>query len=163
MSKVLIERKIYIEARPATIFAYFTEADKLCQWLGKHAKLKAVKSGPLRIDMNGHDIVSGTFQAVEPFDRIVFTWGWAGSDEHPPGSSLVEIVLDPSNDGTWLTLKHTSIPESERECHLDGWNRHLSSLQEALENRLASSSGKEAPHAGIDPGTSLMGLRDIGG
>lgn len=144
MSSVLIERKIYIEARPATVFAFFTEADKLCQWLGKQAKLEAVKSGRLRIDMNGHDIVMGTFQAIEPFERIVFTWGWEGSAEHPPGSSLVEIAFDPSNDGTWLTLKHTSIPESERECHLQGWVRHLNRLRETLADDIASIGEREA-------------------
>ena len=138
MSGILIERSIFIEANPAIVFAFFTEADKLGQWLGKQAKLEAVKSGRIQVDMNGHDIVSGTFRAIEPYERIVFTWGWEGSADHPPGSSLVEIVLDPRDNGTWVSLKHTSIPESERDCHLEGWERHLSSLREALLSSLES-------------------------
>lgn len=141
MSDIIIERRIFIEAKPGTIFSYFTEAGKLRQWLGRQARVEPVESGRLQIDMNGHDTVIGTFKAIEPFERIVFTWGWEGSDIHPPGSSMVEITLTPSDSGTWLSLHHSSVPESERECHLDGWNRNLPRLLAVISDHSAFGRG----------------------
>lgn len=132
MSEMIIERKIFIEAKPGIIFSYFTESDKLCQWLGQQASLEAVETGRIQIDMNGHDIVIGAFEAIEPFERIVFTWGWAGSVIHPPGSSKVEVTLTPDANGTWLCLSHSSVPESEQECHLDGWVQNLPQLRAVI-------------------------------
>ncbi len=141
MSDRIVERKIFIEAKPGTVFSYFTEADKLCQWLGKQAWVEPTETGGIQIDMNGRDKIVGTFKAIEPFERIVFTWGWIDSAIHPPGSSLVEVTLAPHADGTWLYLNHSSVPESERECHQDGWIRNLLRLQEKLSDHAAIERG----------------------
>lgn len=132
MSEMMIEHKIFIEAKPSTVFSYFTEAGKLCQWLGSKANLEPVEAGCLHIDMNGHDIVVGTFKAIEPYERIVFTWGWEGSSAHPPGSSRVEVIFSPEGSGTWVCLRHSSVPQSEQECHKDGWIQNLHRLQAVL-------------------------------
>ncbi|MFC4597205.1 SRPBCC family protein [Cohnella hongkongensis] len=141
MSNRIVERKMFIEAKPGTVFSYFTEAGKLCQWLGKQATVEPEERGEIRIDMNGRDKIVGTFKAIEPFERIVFTWGWVDSAIHPPGSSWVEITLTPHGDGTWLCLNHTSVPESERECHQDNWIRNLLRLQEILSDRASIERG----------------------
>lgn len=134
MSGVQIKRNIFIEAKPSTIFSYFTDAGKLRLWLGQQVKLEPTERGRIEIDMNGHDVVLGAFKTIEPYERIVFTWGWKGSDVHPPESSIVEIALKPDANGTWLHLQHSSVPESERECHEDGWNRNLPRLRDVLTN-----------------------------
>lgn len=134
MNDVNIKQKIFIKAKPSTIFSYFIDARKLRLWLGQQAKLELAENGRLEIAMNGHDIVLGTFRTIDPYKRIAFTWGWKGSDVHPPESSIVEIVLKPDANGTWLHLEHSSVPESERECHEDGWNRNLPQLRTVLTN-----------------------------
>jgi len=141
MTHVHIERQLFIEARPSTIFSYFTDASKLRLWLGQQAQLDPVEGGRLQIDMNSQDIVLGAFRSIEPFERIVFTWGWRGSDSHPPGSSVVEVTLKPEANGTWLHLRHASVPESEQECHLDGWVRNMERLRAAVSNEASIGSG----------------------
>jgi len=36
-------------------------------------------------------MVAGLYLEVKPNEKVVFTWGWTGSDSFPPGSSTVEI------------------------------------------------------------------------
>jgi uncharacterized protein YndB with AHSA1/START domain len=77
----------------------------------------------------GDAIASGSFVELEPYRRIVFTWGWENEgDPVPPGSSPVEIDLAPDADGTLLTLTHSGLPAPAREPHRGGWEHYLARL-----------------------------------
>ena len=42
--------------------------------------------------------------------RLAYSFGWDGSEEVPPGSSLVEIdLMEQPPDGTLLRLTHTGL------------------------------------------------------
>ena len=68
--------------------------------------------------------------------RLAYSFGWDGSEEVPPGSSLVEIDLIEQPDGTLLRLTHTGLPTAE-QCagHADGWVHYLGRLAEAAAGR----------------------------
>jgi len=132
VTNIIVEKSIWIEARPETVFSYFADARKLTLWMGRTASLDAREAGGLRIDMNGRDIVEGTFVAVEPYERIAFTWGWVGSDAHPPGSSLVEVTLRPEGGGTQLQLRHSQVPAVEADTHRAGWEFYFGRLRPAV-------------------------------
>src|SRR2546425_57561 len=71
--------------------------------------------------------VSGRYVEVDPPRRIVFTWGWEGNDEVPPGSSTVEVTLEEDGDATIIRLRHTGLPSEEsRRLHDQGWTHYLS-------------------------------------
>jgi activator of HSP90 ATPase len=57
---------------------------------------------------------------LEPYRRIVQTWR---TSEFPEGSpdSHVEILLEETVDGTWITLIHTNIPPGQAESYKQGW------------------------------------------
>lgn len=134
-----IEREIRIEARPETIFPFLTDPEKMVQWIGVKATLEPVAGGLFRIETGGHNAVRGKYVEVNPYTRIVFTWGW--EDEGTPlpaGASTVEITLTPIGGGTLLRLTHSGLPEAVRESHVEGWIYCLDRL------------GKVA--IGIDPG-----------
>jgi uncharacterized protein YndB with AHSA1/START domain len=119
-----------IKARPATVFSFFADRDRWLSWQGVSAEIDARPGGVFRMNVRGDGLASGHFVVVEPPHRIVFTWGWEGVDSPvPPGSSTVEITLEPDGDDcTRLTLTHSGLPLPALGMHLDGWNHYLDRL-----------------------------------
>src|SRR5437763_5462150 len=91
-------------------------------WAGGAADLDPRPGGVYRVWMDARTVASGTYLEVEPSRRVVFTWGWEGNDEVPPGSTTVEIDLEPDGDGTTLRLRHSGLPNGESAAmHEQGW------------------------------------------
>ena len=123
----VVERDLYIAARPEIIFSFFTEPEKLVRWLGIRATLDAQPGGICRIHINEREIVGGQYLEVVPYSRIVFTWGAEGSPL-PLGSTIVEITLQPEAEGTRLSLRHRGIPVEQRALQGAGWDHLLARL-----------------------------------
>src|SRR5215471_4541703 len=140
-----IRREVMIDAPPDVVFSFFTDPAKFILWLGRVAELDARPGGLFRVNVNGRDVVRGTFLEVVPPRRVVFTWGWEGKESAvPPGSTRVEITLAPEGaGGTRLRLTHTGLPEPSRGGHDEGWVHYLARL------------GVAAP--GGDPGPDPLG------
>src|SRR5262245_42305664 len=105
----VVERDLYIAARPEIVFSFFTEPAKLVRWLGIGATLDARPGGICRIHINEREIVGGQYVEVVPYSRIVFTWGSEGSPL-ALGATTVEVTLLPEAEGTRLSLRHRGIP-----------------------------------------------------
>src|SRR5919199_161879 len=113
-----VEHSLRVAARPETVFGYFTDPARMVQWMGAEATLDPRPGGICRIAFQpiaaiavvdagfgaahheavkrlgptGTRVMSGEFVQVDPYDRIVFTWGW---EEElyavPPQSTEVEV------------------------------------------------------------------------
>lgn len=122
----------HIRAAPERIYGFFTDPALWARWQGTSANVDARPGGLLQIAMgaDGSGLAEGRFVALEPFERIVFTWGWASSplSSLPPGSTVVTVTLQPDGDGTLVTLTHDSLPQGERELHEAGWSLYLGRL-----------------------------------
>ena len=129
----VIERQIRIAAPPERVFEFFTDPQKMLQWLGQEVTVDVRPGGLIRIDHNGRDIARGEFLEVVPGRRLVFTWGWeAGGDSSvPPGSTTVEVSLVPDGDGTIVRLRHRNLPAASREMYDRGWQDQLARLDKA--------------------------------
>jgi uncharacterized protein YndB with AHSA1/START domain len=131
----VVEREVRVAARPETVFAFFVDPEKMILWKGRRAELDAQPGGIYRVEINDQAIARGEYVEIDPPRRVVFTWGWegqeAGQGEHgvPPGSSRVEISLDPDGDGTLVRLRHLDLPEAAREIHGEGWDLYLARLK----------------------------------
>ncbi|HSS05454.1 MAG TPA: SRPBCC family protein [Solirubrobacterales bacterium] len=138
-----VEVETRIAASPETVFDFFTDPDKMIQWMGRSAELDARPGGAFRCDINGRDVASGEYVELDPPHRVVFTWGWEGEDSvTQPGSSKIEILLEPDGDGTQLRLIHSDLPSAESaERHRHGWEHYT--------ERLVAAAGGEG--AGPDP------------
>jgi len=123
-----------IEASPVDVFPYLTDAKLLTRWMGDHAALEPTIDGEYTVDINGYPI-RGRFLAVEPPERVVFSWGVAGNDAFPAGSTTVEITLTPDGDGTVLDLVHRDLPAEELPKHDVGWTHFLERLAIAATGR----------------------------
>ena len=132
----VIERVITIAAPPETVFAFLTEPELYVRWKGRLAQLDPHPGGVFRVEFaGGKDIVAGRFVEVIPPRRVVFTWGWEGSDFVPPGASTVEIELEPAAGGTRLTLLHRGLPEQAMSSHAEGWDHFMPRLADVAEGR----------------------------
>jgi uncharacterized protein YndB with AHSA1/START domain len=124
----LLEREIRINARPETIFAFFTDPAKMIQWMGQVATLDPRPGGICRIDINGF-VARGEYVEVVPHSRVVFTWGWENEGSTPrPGASTVEILLIPDGAATVVRLRHSGLTAAERKSHGEGWDHFLPRL-----------------------------------
>ena len=127
----VITHEVRIAARPETVFAFFTDPERMTRWKGRTAVLEARPGGIYRVDINGRDVAVGEYVELDPPRRVVFTWGWEGSDKVPPGSSTVEVTLTPDGEDTILRLVHRDLPAGEGTSHQEGWNHFLPRLGEA--------------------------------
>jgi len=142
-----VERTIRIDASPETVFSFLVDPVQIIRWLGLESTLDPRPGGEFRVDMNGRDIVSGEIIEVEHNRRIVFTWGWENPGSSiPPGSTTVEITLEPDGDGTLLRLRHSGLRGPDIQRYDEGWPHYL--------DRLAMVA------QGGDPGPDPLGTPD---
>jgi uncharacterized protein YndB with AHSA1/START domain len=128
---------IHIEAPPDVVFEHLVTAERMVLWMGQSAELHPTPGGSFAVDVNGY-LFRGEYLEVEPPHRVVVSWGLAGAEDFPPGSSRVEFTLTPTSTGTNLTLMHSGLPDTRARTHGAGWGNHLARLQ--------------AVATGIDPG-----------
>jgi uncharacterized protein YndB with AHSA1/START domain len=125
-----LRNEVRIAAPPEVVFPYFTDPARMVDWMGVGALLDPRPGGTFRVEANGRDVVLGEYVEVEPPHRVVFTWGFAGTERvAAAGSTRVEVTLEPDGDaGTRLVLLHHDLPEALREAHAEGWNHYLARL-----------------------------------
>lgn len=131
MSEVI--REIFIEAEPETVFAYFTQAEKLLEWMGVEAMLEPHTGGRFQVTINQERKVMGEYLELTPYSRVVVSWGWERREDVPPGSSTVEITLLPNAEGTLVRLRHYDLPETAMPLHAKSWEHNLPRLKKVLE------------------------------
>ena len=88
-----IEREVFINAAPEIVWRYFTDPDRMVKWMAREATLDPRPGGGFLLDYNGFDRARGTFVAVEPHTRIVFTWAISISIASAPGPWWARIPL----------------------------------------------------------------------
>ena len=144
-----IVREIRVAAPSDEVFRFFIDPDKMILWHARAAWMEPRRGGEFRIDVNGRNTASGEFVEIDPPHRLVFTWGWEGSVELPPGSSRVEITFADIGGGeTLVRLVHSGIPDDMRDGNAVGWDHYLPRLQLA-------ASGQPA---GLDPWANAKDL-----
>lgn len=123
-------KTIVIGASCEHVFDFIVQPSNMARWLGLAVEFEAIAGGAVRIDPNGRDVIRGqVLEAIRP-SKIVFTWGWEGTEHQvPAGSTIVEIVLAPEGAGTRLTLVHRDLPADARESHDVGWTHYLARLK----------------------------------
>ena len=136
----VLVREVRIAARPDIVFAYFTDPERMLRWKGVSADLDPKPGGVYDVRVDATHLARGEYVAVEPFHRVVFTWGWVGDELVPPGSSTVEVTLRPDGEATLLRLCHSGLPTPESVAgHAEGWDHFLSRLA------IAAAGGDPGP------------------
>lgn len=152
----VVEHEVRIEASQETVFSYFTDPARMVQWMGAEATLDPRPGGIFRLtfeppeaffeyvsetfgsageqalhdkSLRGTNVVLGEFVEVEPYRRIVFTWGYERRlFALPPQSTVVEVSLVPDGDSTVLRVSHRRAPPAASAFHRAGWEHYLPRL-----------------------------------
>ena len=121
------------------VYPWFADEQLLRQWWGPSGfTVERIDYDPYsgsryRIEMKPPDadafVLTGTFRAVEPADRLAFTFNW-----EPPDPDDVETLADLSfldfGDTTEVVLTQGSFKtEERREIHRQGWTESLDRLE----------------------------------
>ena len=92
----VVEHTIRIGARPETVWRYWTDPERICDWWGVSAELDSRPGGTCLVMLGGNAVMRGEFVELIPCQRIVFTLGWEPADGAPPvapGSTTVTVTL----------------------------------------------------------------------
>ena len=139
-----IEREIFIEASPETIFEFLTEPSLMAQWIGLAHALEPWPEGTFRVAVSPGYVTRGVYREVVRPRRVVFTWGWEEAEDATlrdlrPGTSLVEIDLEPRDGGTQVRLRHSGLTKAVSGRHDERWRHYLVRLAAAGRAREATN------------------------
>lgn len=124
-----IEHVVHIDARPSIVYSMWTTATGLTRWFGPTLALDARPGGEIRIQVDDEHTMVGEFVELDPYRRILFTFGWLDGDVRP-GTTTVEVTIEPDGSGSRLTLVHDGLPTDARAAHRSGWGHFLEVLRE---------------------------------
>lgn len=136
------ERKI--NAAPETVFNAWLDPEMLRRFMhpGEGVTVPSAKSdakvgGRFEIPMDtGENVLlhQGTYLAIDPHERIVFTW----ESPYSPADSEVTLTFTPEGGGTLLRLTQVRfLSEEMRDNHEKGWGEILAALDSHLVNEAA--------------------------
>ncbi|MGB9036149.1 MAG: SRPBCC family protein, partial [Paeniglutamicibacter sp.] len=120
-----IEKSVFLPIDPEAAFELVTRPDRLRRWQVVAARMDLRAGGEYRWTVTPGHWAAGTIKEVDAGKRLVFDWGWEGSDS---AASTVTITLEPADGGTRLTLVHEGLAAGEVAGHTEGWNHFLERL-----------------------------------
>ena len=137
-----IEREIYIEAAPETVFEVVSSPDHLKHWWPDDAVYDPTPGSTGEIVFGDREtdgtVESFTVVEVEPPRTFSFRWTQPAGDPPVPGNSLlVTFDLTPSGGGTLLKMTESGFREMGWEValleqqyreHVTGWDFYLPRL-----------------------------------
>lgn len=147
MSDGAIELRRRIPAPVEEVFRWWTEPDRLREWMTPagtvDAQLDLRIGGSLRIVMRADRIViehTGEYLEIDPPRRLVFTWRSLYTGEQ---ASLITVELDADGeDATELRLIHSKLPPAAASSHQSGWASMLDRLAQRVGPRREVRHGR---------------------
>ena len=145
------EKSVLVPLNADDTFALITEPDRLRRWQVITARVDLRAGGDYRWTIVPGHSAAGTYTEVEPGRRVVFSWGWEGSADLPPGASTVVITLEPATGGTLVRLVHEGLTGDQEASHAGGWNHYLDRLVTAATDGDAGTDEWAAAPPELDP------------
>jgi uncharacterized protein YndB with AHSA1/START domain len=137
-----IEKRVYIQASPETIFRALTDSRDLVEWFCDKAETEPSAGGELHVQWrNGRRVQKGhgVFESLVPGAEVVIEWrdDGNGPDGKPPRHTLsFSIRGGKSNVEVRVKDEGQQFPDDEtRDRVSDGWNSVLLELKEHCEER----------------------------
>jgi len=119
----------HLPVTPDEAYALITEPERLRRWQVVSAVVDLRAGGTYRWTVNPGHVAAGTYREVEPGKRIVFGFGWEGSDELPPDASTITVTIEPADGGSLVTLVHDGLVGEQATAHATGWNHYFERLE----------------------------------
>jgi activator of HSP90 ATPase len=106
-----------LPASPAAIYRAWLDSETHALFTGGHAEIDPSPGGAYTA-WDGY--ISGVTLELEPERRIVQAWRTTEFPDDAPDSRL-ELLFEPAEGGTLVTLIHTGIPLGQGEEYRQGW------------------------------------------
>jgi uncharacterized protein YndB with AHSA1/START domain len=142
-------------AAPGKVFAAFSEARLIGQWLSPSPAITLTLlqfdfrvGGAYRFAYHLPDgktvVVGGVYRSIEPPSTIVFSWIIEPPDEHAGIESEVTVTITPDGGGTELLIRHGKLTRADAALrHAEGWRGAVDQLAELLDAQgLAHGCGR---------------------
>jgi uncharacterized protein YndB with AHSA1/START domain len=140
-----LEMRRTYAAAPARVFQAWTRPEELKQWWGAAegyttpiAEIDLQVGGSYRLGMRPPGgphtlVVTGTYEAIVPDEKLVFSWQWETPDDSAPVTQ-VTVNFIPLESGTEVIVTHSQFPdEAMRDQHDGGWKGLLTRLTHVVE------------------------------
>ena len=122
-----LDRTVLIQARPETVFTFFTDSARWASWWGAGSTIEPRVGGRMYIRHPNGIEAAGEVIEIAPSERIAFTYGFVSGQPIPVGSSRVTIRLETDGGATRLHLTlHEFADSGVRDEHVQGWRFQLS-------------------------------------
>ena len=123
------------------VFRALTDPEEMKKWWGPDgyetpsAEIDLRVGGSYRIAMKSSHgntyYLSGTYRAIRPPEKLVYTWRWEAEPEQ--GETLVTVEFLDLGGSTEVVLTHDLFPsEKARDEHGKGWTGSLNRLANAV-------------------------------
>jgi uncharacterized protein YndB with AHSA1/START domain len=100
-----VERHLTLPAEPSLVWEHLTDGDLVADWMGGDVAIDPRPGGEITMSPEDGPRVWGTVEEVVPGRRL--QWSWRTDDGLP---TQVEIDLEPTEDGTAMTVRETLLP-----------------------------------------------------
>jgi uncharacterized protein YndB with AHSA1/START domain len=146
MSESTITITRVVAASPDRVFTAWTDVAQLAAWwwpqlAGTTYDVDARPGGRFRITSAAIGAtVWGVYTEVDPPRRLVFSWNW--EDEGEPEAVVedtVVVTFRPDDEGTLVTVAHTSVAHVPEGGAEQGWNDVMDRLVRELGDQSTSS------------------------
>ena len=101
---------------PGNVFNAWIDPNVHAAFTGQSAESDARIGGRFTA---GDGYISGSFLELEPERRIVQTWRTTEFPAEAPDSRL-ELVFEPTDEGTRIILRHSELPDGQEERYRQG-------------------------------------------
>jgi activator of HSP90 ATPase len=116
-----------IPARVDVIYDTWMSSDGHSAMTGGPAKVEAQEGGAFEA-WDGY--ITGTTLVLEPGRRIVQTWRTTEFTE-TDDDSQIEVLLEPAENATKVTIRHTNVPDGHLGYENGGWQtRYFDPMRE---------------------------------
>jgi uncharacterized protein YndB with AHSA1/START domain len=138
-----IEREVLINAPIETVWSIVTEPRHIGSWFSDSAEVDLRPGGDLVLTWEAFGSTVATVEKVDPPNAFAFSWVSPEPDRDAEGrgSTLVEFLLRPQDDGTMLRVVESGfagLAGSEEENaelaarHTGGWGTFLDRIVDHL-------------------------------
>ncbi len=109
---------VVLPATPIQVFDAWLDSQAHSDFTGSEAKVDPKVGGKFSA-WDGY--LWGVTLELEPPRRILQSWRTSEFPEDAP-DSLLELLLEPAQGGTQLTLRHSNIPDGQGDEYRQGWD-----------------------------------------
>ena len=137
-----IERTVQLSHPPEKVWQALTTAEGLGTWFGNSAEVDLRVGGEARLRWDSGDTATLTIERLEPPRVFGYTWPVYGLPADDPRRTYVEFTLEPTTDGTTLTMVESGFAQLPEDGHkvafsgnTRGWTNELGEFVAYLDGK----------------------------